>query len=100
MDIAAQSIDSAIVAGSAQLAEHNFGDHLRGRLSPSMILVGAHALATGTVDNLVLAIEGGACQAPNQERDGNGVWIRGGRRVPRNCKLIVLAGPGSAASGR
>src|SRR5580658_2306289 len=100
MDIAAQSVDSAIVAGSAQLAEHNFRDHLRGRLRPAMILVGAHALATGTVDNLVLAIERGACKATNQERDRNRIWIRGGRQVPRNCKLIVFAGPGSAAAGR
>src|SRR5580658_3068774 len=100
MDIAAQSINSAVVARSAQLAEHNLRDHLRGWLRPSMILVGAHALATGTVNNLVLAIERGACQAANQERDGNRIWIRCGRRVPRNCKLIVFAGPGSAAAGR
>jgi len=78
VNIAAQHIDAAIMAGGAELTKNDFRYHLCGRLRPALIFVGSHALATGTVNNLARAIESRAREASDQQRDGNRIGVRRG----------------------
>ena len=77
VDIASQSVDSAILAGCAKLPQQNFRDHFRGRFSPAVILVGSHALAARAINDLVFAVESGAGDAANQQSDGKRIDRRG-----------------------
>src|SRR4029077_15923575 len=54
---AAQGVDGTVAARGTQRAEKNFLDHFRGRLGPALVLVSAHGLAVGTVDDVIFAIE-------------------------------------------
>src|SRR5579872_3581440 len=91
-NIASESVNAVIAAGSAELPQHNFRDHLGGRLGPFLILVGAHAFAARAVDDLVLAIESGCGDAANQQRDRKSVGIGGESGIRGNRELVILAG--------
>jgi len=78
VNVAAQHIDAAIMAGGAELPKDDFRDHFCGRLRPALIFVGSHAFPAGTVNNLVRAIESGAREASDQQRDGNRIGVRRG----------------------
>lgn len=97
-DIAAQRVNATIMAGGAELAEHDLGDHFRGWFGPAMVFVDAHAFAAGAVNDLVFVVESGGGEAANQERDGNGIGVRCGR-VAGNRELVILDGMGGAAAG-
>src|ERR1700756_5169132 len=51
------SIDRTVAARGTQRAEKNFFDHFGGRFCPALVFVGAHALASGTIDDVILAVE-------------------------------------------
>ena len=98
VDVASQHVHSAKMAGSAQLAQQNFLDHVNGRLDPTVILVKPHALAAGAVNDLLFPVDIGSRDPADEQSEGNRVGICGGRHASGNRELIILTGPGSAAS--
>src|SRR5258708_23643317 len=97
-DTTAERIYRAVAAGGAKGGEEDLLDHFGGRLDPTLIFVKTHALAAGTVNDVVFAVEMRGVKRTHE--DGDGIDA-GGRRVcgviARDRELVGLSCTGRAA---
>src|SRR5258708_38181908 len=99
-DTTAERIYRAVAAGGAKGGEEDLLDHFGGRLDPTLVFVKTHALAAGTVNDVVFAIEMRGVKRTHE--DGDGIDAGGRRRggvTARNGDLGVFAGAWRPASG-
>src|SRR5882762_7056459 len=97
-NIAAQRIDMLIATGHSKPSKEYIVNHLGGRLSPSLVFVGAHGLAVGRVDDMVVPIQVRGGDGPKQQSDLVGRRICASRTIADSGQVIKLAWPGRAAA--
>src|ERR1700726_614006 len=91
-DTAAKRNHGAVSTCRAKGAEQHVLDHLRRRLGPTLVFIGAHVFAAGPVDDVVFAVKMGSVERAHEDRHGIDVTGRGvGRIVVGNGELVVLA---------
>src|SRR6267154_4348788 len=87
-----------VATGYAKPSKEYIVNHLGGRVSPPLIFIGAHRLAVGRVDNMVVPIQMRGGDGPKQQSDLVRRRICAGRSIADSGQLIKLARPGRAAA--